>query len=270
MIDPGASRSGKSALEIAITVARAAGEVILDRFRQAHDVEYKGRGNVVTEADLLSERTMMDMLRQEYPEHGIMTEESEGVASASGFCWVLDPIDGTRNYASGVPHFGLNIALTYAEQPIIAVTFDPMRRDLFTAEKGKGAYCNGARLAASQSPNLLQSVFGLDMGYQSGAARHALEMLLALWPGMQTCRVMGSAALGMAYAAAGHLDLYIHHDLRPWDVVCGLLLVPEAGGVITDRGGGPAGLHSTGVISGGPAVHADFLRLTDGMAWRQM
>lgn len=263
------SRSGRTPLAVALAAAQEAGDIIAEAFGGRREVHFKGRGNVVTEVDLQSEKALLEHLHREFPEHSIITEESAGVKGEAGFTWIIDPLDGSRNYASGVPHFGVNVALTLRQEVLVAVTYDPIRQEIFAAQKGAGTTLNGRPVAASSRTDLLSSVIGFDMGYQDEPARDALEMVLGFWPGVQTLRVMGSAALGLAYAAAGRLDLYFHHDLRPWDVVCGLLLVREGGGIITDHHGNEATLDSPRIVAGGVTVCADFMAKTAGARWRE-
>lgn len=266
---PGPSRSGMTALEVAKAAARQAGELAVDHFFETRHITQKGRGNVVTQIDLLCENTIKNYLRQEYPDHSILAEESAEVEGISSFLWVIDPIDGTRNYASGIPHFAVNVALSHSGQVLVGVTYDPVRRELFWAEKGQGAFLNDSPIVASPRATVAESVLGLDLGYDDDLARQLIEMVMALWPGMQVFRILGSAALGLAYAACGRVALYLQPTLKPWDLASGWLLVQEAGGVICERDGGPLKLNSASAIAGGPAVHADFLHLTECMPWRQ-
>jgi len=245
-----------------------ASRIILDGLGRSRVVGQKGRGNIVTDVDLAVERAVRELLTAEYPGHVILSEETGPHQRSDGWLWVLDPLDGTRNYASGIPHFCFNLALCHAGQPLLALTYDPVRREGFFALKGGGARLGRHRLRASQKESVQASVVGVDMGYDSRRAHLLLALLHDLWPGVQSVRIMGSAALGLAYAACGRYDLYIHHFLYPWDLAAGILLVQEAGGIITDRDGGPVSLDSQGVIAGGPRVHADFLKLASGRPWR--
>jgi fructose-1,6-bisphosphatase/inositol monophosphatase family enzyme len=133
---------------------------------------------------------------------------------------------------------------------------------------GAGAFLNDRPIRASTKESVMASVLAVDMGYDDARAARALSLVGELWPGMQSLRVIGSAALGLAYAACGRFDLFVHHMLYPWDIAAGILLVREAGGAITDRDGGPIGIRSEGVIAGAPGAHADFLRLAEGRNWR--
>ena len=244
-----------------------AGEILLLHLDQAKEIHHKGRGNIVTEVDLLVEKEVVALLQGEFPGHGILAEESTPSPGSTPWTWVIDPLDGTRNYASGIPFFAVNLALAREEEVLLGLTYDPVRKELFSASKGGGAFLNGQPLHVSDKTTVQASVMGFDMGYHNERARQALELIVSLWPGMQSIRVMGSAALGLAYAACGRLDLYFHHNLAPWDLASGLLLVAEAGGTITDRLGQPVSLRSDGAIAANPTLHADFRHLSQGHPW---
>jgi myo-inositol-1(or 4)-monophosphatase len=237
-------------------------------FRRPQDVRAKGRGNLVTAADLASERAIHDILAAEYPDHAVLSEETAASASGEGWMWVVDPLDGTHNYARGIPFFCINIALCYGEEPLVALTHDPVRGEEFWAQKGEGAFVNGERMQASQAESVQASLLVVGLGYNDQRAGRLLGLLHELWPGMQSVRIMGSAALSLAYTACGRFDLFVHHVLYPWDIAAGILLVREAGGAISDRDGGPVGIRSEGAIAGAPGAHADFLRLAVGRPWR--
>ena len=263
------SRSGKSAHTVAIEAARRAGQVILDRFHTYKEVSFKGRANLVTDVDLLAEKAALELLRDEYPDFGILSEESEPIVTGSSYGCVLDPLDGTRNYASGIPHFAVVVALTRDRQVVLGVTYDPVRGELFTAEMGKGAYLNDVPIAVSSKQEIPECLLGFDMGYIDEKAVMALDMMKALWPGMQSIRVMGSSALGLAYAACGRVDIYFHHHLAPWDIASGLLLVSEAGGKVVDRHGDPATIDRESVIASSHHLVSRFLAATEGLEWRR-
>lgn len=264
------SASGRTALAVARLCARAAARLIMASFGrpQQLEVRFKGRGNIVTQADLEAERAILDILAGEYPEHAVLSEETMGTARRDGWLWVVDPLDGTRNFASGIPFFCVNIALCRDGEPLLALTYEPVRREEFLARQGRGTTVNGQPVRASAKESVRASVMAFDLGYDERRARRMIDLINALWPGMQSLRIPGSAALGLAYAACGRYDLFVHHYLFPWDVAAGILLVREAGGAISDRDGGPITLDSQGVIAGGPRVHADFLTLAKGWPWR--
>ena len=261
--------SGKSAVEIACDAASLAGEILVRRFDQVKQVAFKGRGNVVTDVDTEVEAEVSAFLRREYPDMGFLGEETAGSREDDGWVWIVDPLDGTRNYASGIPIYSVVVALAVDGEPMVGVNYDPTGGEMFVAEKGRGAFLNGARLEVSNRTALEDSIIGMDLSYSEYGGANGLDVLRAIWPDMQTARIIGSAALGLSYAAAGRSDLYFHHSLEPWDQVAGLLLVREAGGVVTDRNGARAGLRSDGLVASNGALHAEFMRRTEGMAWRR-
>lgn len=263
----------------------------MERFQRPQEVSVKGRGNLVTATDVDIEHLIQDILTKEYPQHAVLSEETyAGTGSQEAanrwagdarppfqdeWLWVVDPLDGTRNYVSGMPFFCVNVALCHRGEPVVAVTHDPVHSETFWAEKGAGTHLSPGRAGggdqpcrASDKPSLQASVLGFDLGYDDRRAAHMLALLGELWPGMQALRIRGSAALGLAYAACGRYDLFVHHYLFPWDVAAGILLVREAGGAITDRDGSPIRIDSEGVVAGATAVHADFLRRAASRPWR--
>ena len=265
MVDLPLAKSGSGAFEVANEALREAGNVIMAHFHSEKRVSYKaGRSNIVTDVDLLAEEKIIALLREEYPGFGIITEESEGIAVDSPYIWIIDPIDGTRNYAYGIPHFCVALALAQEGDVILGIVYDPVRDELFRAEKGQGAFLNDSPIAVSRMTSLQASVIGFDMGYDAEVGREMLGVVSALWPGVRSVRVMGSAALGLAYAACGRLDLYFHLYLYPWDLAAGILLVREAGGIITEPDGRPVGIHSKGVIATNKAIHEDFMQRVKG------
>jgi myo-inositol-1(or 4)-monophosphatase len=265
------SKSGKTAMQIAREAALMAGGILQDRFGKIEEVSQKGRGNIATDVDRYVEGKVLSVLQEEYPGVSMLGEEtgSTGRDDLEGSLWIVDPLDGTRNYASGVPFYSVVIGLAVNGKPVVGVNYDPVRKDLYEAELGKGAFLNGKRINVSKKSKVKDSVLGMDLSYSNEGARRGLELVHKVWPHMQTLRIMGSSALGMSYVASGRIDLYFNHQLSPWDQVAGLLLVEEAGGLATDRNGEPAGLYSDGIIVSNKELHADFLEVTRGMTWRE-
>ncbi len=264
------SLSGRSVLEVCVDAARQGGALVSSRFQGDNQVSFKGRADIVTDVDLASEKTILDLLTTEFPGFGILAEESEPVTGESDYTWVVDPIDGTRNFAEGIPHFCLVVALAKGADIVVGVTYDPLMDELFTAQQGQGAFLNGERLTVSSRQEVREAILGFDLGYVDEKAGIALDMIRGLWPDIQGMRLMGSAALGLAYAAAGRLDIYFHHSLSAWDVASGLLLVREAGGQVVDKQGNPSTLYTPSVIASAPRLIEDFLTVTDGTEWRGM
>ena len=265
------SRSGLSALQVCENAARRAGELVLTRFRSDVQVSLKGRANVVTDADLASERLILDYVRDEYPDFGILSEESDPVAGSSPYTWVVDPIDGTRNFAEGIPHFCIVVAVANGDQVVAGVTYDPVRDELFSAQEGAGAYLDGQKISISDRRNIDEAILGFDLGYDFGQAKHLVEMVAGIWPQISGYRLMGSSAMSIAYTAAGRIDLYAHHSLSAWDIASGILLAKEAGARVLDRATlNDAALFSPGLIIAHPALMEQFLAITDGYTWRTM
>jgi len=254
------SVSGRSAIDVARQCAREAGRRARARFRQPQEISVKGRGNLLSQTDLELETYLTQTLLEEFPDHKVLSEESASTTDTSGWVWVVDPLDGTRNFVSGIPFFCINVALCCDGEPVVGVTHDPNQDESFWAERGAGAWVNDQPARVSEAPSVQQSVVGIDLGYDDGRGTAILGLAHELFPGVQSIRIPGSAALGLAYAACGRYDLFVHHYLFPWDIAAGILLAREAGGTITDHLGGPVTIAGRTVIAGGAAAHADFLR----------
>lgn len=256
-------------------VARACGEeaarIIRQRFgRRPSHKEAKGRGNFVTETDLAVEEAVLTLLRREYPSHAVLSEETARQVERwqEGWLWVVDPLDGTRNFARGIPIFAFNIALCLNGEPVLGLTRNPITGEEFFAVRGCGLRAGGRRGRVSRAPSLAESVLGFGLGYDYGRAGKLLALLSDLWPGMETAFNIGSAALGLAYAASGRFDVYIHHQLFPWDMAAGLVQVREGGGVIVSRDGGEVSIFSEGLIAGAPGPVRDLLLAAGERPWR--
>ncbi len=259
---------GRTAMDIALQATRTAGEIIRNGWDSDKQITFKGRADIVTDIDVAAEKAVLEILTGAFPDFGILAEESQPVAGASPYRWVVDPLDGTRNYAHSIPHFCTIVALAEGDDIIAGVIYDPVREETFTASRGEGAFLNGAPISVSQTTELSRCLLSCDLGYVDEKAGLALDMLRSLWPGMYSVRLMGSAGLGVAYAASGRVDLFFHHSLSPWDIAAGLILAKEAGGRIVDRQGKEAGLFTPSVICSSPALIDGFLSATDGLPWR--
>lgn len=252
------SRSGRGALEIASAVAREAGDIILASFSGEKHVRAKGQGNLVTDADILSEKLIIGRLNSEYPSFGIVSEESEGQPSDSPYTWLIDPLDGTNNFSFGLPIFSVCIALLNNDQVALGIIYDPLRRELFRAADGEGAFLNDYPISVSPRADLKTGLVGFDMGYVAEKGQETLEIAKALRPHVFSFRILGSGALGLAYVACGRLDIYMHRRLYPWDIGSGRLLVSEAGGTVTDWEGKPLGKDSREIVAGNKPLHTQF------------
>ncbi|MBM4445839.1 MAG: inositol monophosphatase [Chloroflexi bacterium] len=253
------AQSGKSALEVAITTAKEAGEILLSHFGSKRQIRRKSKGNLVTDADIMSEKFILKFLQSEYPNFSILSEESNPSAPTTDYTWIVDPLDGTNNYTFGIPFFCVNIALAEDEDILLGITYDPVRKELFRAERGQGAYLNDSAVRVSTKDSLQTSLVGFDLGYSHERGEEMLNVANKLWGKVHCLRAMGSSSLGLAYVACGRVNLYFHRYLFPWDIASGLLLVREAGGEVTDWQGKPASFLATEIIASSDQLHHEFL-----------
>ncbi len=254
------SRSGQEALAIATQAARESGAILRDYYYREKRIESKGNRNLVTEVDLLSEKNILKILHDEYPEHGVLCEESGKNEKASEYQWIVDPLDGTTNYAFGIGHFCVSIGLVRNDEALLGVLYDPLKDELFRTQKGEGAYLNDSPIAVAHKRDLQTKVIGFDLGYSDAASKEMLSLASQSWYPQITFRLMGSAALGITYVACGRMDIYFHRSIYPWDIAAAVLLIREAGGEITDGEGKPATVWSNQVIACGDfGLHRDLI-----------
>ncbi len=245
-------------------VAVDAGALLRERVNDRHTVEYKGEINLVTEADRLSEALIVERIRHAFPGHGILAEESPETAG-SGFRWIIDPLDGTTNYAHGLPIFCVSIALEVEGVIRLGAVFNPMLAELFVAEKGEGAFLNGRRLAVSRTAELSRGLLATGFPYDIRENRdNNLNYFKAFALSAQAIRRTGSAALDMAYVAAGHFDGFWELKLMPWDTAAGWLLITEAGGTVTDFRNAPYQLHSPHTLASNGVIHGEMAGIIAG------
>jgi len=250
-----------SYVEDAAGIAREAGALI-DGFLQRHiGFELKGEFDLVTEADRSSERHIVKRLKELYPTHSIVAEEGGGQQGSSEFCWYVDPLDGTTNFAHGFPAFNVTLALERAGELIAGVVFDPTRNEMFSAEKGAGAFLNGRPIRVSNAQRIETSL--VATGFPSRKRHlniniHFYYQLAMLSHGV---RRAGSAALDLAYVACGRLDAFWEFGLNPWDMAAGILLIREAGGTCSDMRGAPVDLRGPHLLVDNIAVHAEMVAL---------
>ncbi len=259
------SRSGREVLEVASRAAEEAGSLLLKHMHGQLKLGHKeGRANLVTDVDVMAEKCVLGILQSEFPDFSILSEESPAVARDSQFTWVIDPLDGTNNYVHGVPFICVSIGLAIGKQPIIGVIYDPVRKELFTAQKGRGASLNGLPISVAQRTATKEAFLGVDLGYDADKGKAMLDFVQVPWPDIGGLRLMGSAALGLTYVACGRLDAYIHPYLYPWDVAAAIALVEESGGKITDWQGQPATIESRVIVAANETLHREFLKLIQG------
>lgn len=248
-------------LHIAVRAARAAARVIMRAYerRDTLTIASKQPNDFVTEVDHAAEAAIIQEIRGKFPSHAILAEES-GQHQGDAFEWIIDPLDGTTNYLHGFPQFAISIGLRHRGQMQQAVVYDPLREELFTASRGQGALLNDRRLRVSTRRDLRGALLGTGVPFRDHSQLELfLDSLRVLVPETAGVRRPGSAALDFAYVAAGRLDGFWEFGLSPWDFAAGVLLVLEAGGTVTDIGGGDRFFETGNVLAGSLRVHQDML-----------
>ncbi len=249
------------ARDVAIAAAREAGLVLRERLGQARDIDFKGTVDLVTDADRASEALIISRLQEAFPEHRVLGEEGgERVeldgAGAGSYCWLVDPLDGTTNYAHGYPHFAVSIALAHDRDVLLGVVYDPMRDELFVAVRGHGATLNGRPIRVSTIDQLIRALLATGFSYNLDERAENAAIWDAFLNITQGTRRDGSAALNLCYVAAGRLDGFWERPLQPWDLGAGGLMVREAGGMVTTYDGAPFDPFRREVIASNSRIHA--------------
>lgn len=246
--------------EFAQNLARQAGGLLYEKLHQQHQIQYKGAIDLITEADKMSEELIMAAIGKSYPDHGILSEESAARNEQSDMRWIIDPLDGTTNYAHGFPFFCVSIALEKDGKVILGVVYDPVRDELFVAECGKGAYRNGLKMQVSSETDLSRSLLATGFPYDIRVSRdNNLNFFNAMAVKAQAVRRPGAAALDLSYLASGRLDGFWELKLKPWDTAAGCLLVTEAGGVVSDMRGSTWNLYSPGLIASNGLIQGQMM-----------
>jgi myo-inositol-1(or 4)-monophosphatase len=256
MMTPANEQMCASLLTTATEAARAGAEVLMAMYGRT-TMRAKGHGNPVTEADIESQRVVIDVLRRAYPEHGIVGEEGDvDTSHAAEYVWYVDPLDGTANYARGIPHFAVSIGCARAGDMLVGVICDPSRNELFSAVKGQGAQLNGDAIAVSDCRGLDQAVVSTGFYYDRGPLiRSTLAAIQRLYEaGLADIRRTGSAALDLSWVACGRLQGYFEYDLGPWDKAAGSLIAAQAGAAVRNRDGSPFALGGKGLLVSGPGI----------------
>jgi myo-inositol-1(or 4)-monophosphatase len=249
-------------LSTAVRAARLAGKVILDNLGRVSekDINLKQKSDFVTRVDKESEKIIIKTVREKFPDHLFLTEESIKEAETEEYRWIIDPLDGTTNYIHQYPVFSISIALEYRREIILGVVYDPLRVELFTAEKGRGAFLNRRPIKVSRISFLKDSLITTGFPFRS---KEFIEIYLKLFKNVfnnvSDLRRAGSAALDLANLACGRCEGFFEIGLSPWDIAAGDILIKEAGGVVTDFGGGSDYLLTGDIVAGNPAIHEKLL-----------
>jgi myo-inositol-1(or 4)-monophosphatase len=241
-------------------IAREAGELLMGYFARRVAIEYKGEADLVTAADRASEALITERLQARFPRHDILGEEGARRETGSAYKWYIDPLDGTTNFAHGFPVFCISIALEHQGEVIAGVVYDPTRGELFSAQKGTGAYLNQRRLQVSKTARLPESLVATGFPSHKRHQNPNIHFYHQITLRTHGVRRAGSAALDLASVASGRFDAFWEFNLNPWDLAAGVLLVEEAGGEVTGFLGQPFRLQDRDVVASNGLIHADLLR----------
>lgn len=251
------------------SVAKEAGRILIERFRTDFSVSHKGAVNLVTEVDLAAEDCIVSRIRRAFPHHSILAEEKHSDAAEGDVRWVIDPLDGTTNYAHGYPFFSVSIGLEVNGVLQWGAVYDPVRDELYTARRGKGAFCNGFPLRVSSVRSLDASLLATGFPYDIRAGRLTnLENFCAFAVRTQGIRRSGSAAIDLCHVAAGCLDGFWELKLNPWDCAAGYLMVREAGGRVTNFSGRQGSIYDREVVASNGWIHAEMLNVLEKIGGR--
>jgi myo-inositol-1(or 4)-monophosphatase len=255
------------ALHFTKKCARDAGAIIIERSKNFSISHKTSSRDLVTQADYESEQFIIENIKNAYPDHRILSEEAADKNTAiRGHTWIIDPLDGTNNFAHGIPQFCVSIAYTHNGETHLGVVYDPLRDEMFTAVKGKGVWCNDSPLSVSPAPSLEQSIIATGFYYDRGEMMiRTVEAVKTLFSkNVQGIRRMGSAALDLCWVACGRYDGFFEYQLSPWDYAAGSLFVLEAGGALSDRDGGGFTLASRSIIASNGTLHTP---LVESVRW---
>jgi myo-inositol-1(or 4)-monophosphatase len=242
----------------AVEVARTAGQVIRDGAQRPIDVTSKGLRNLLTSIDLAAERAIVDAIRERYPDHDVLTEETPPGQRSSRYRWVIDPLDGTGNFTRRFPCFSTSVALTLDDRSIAGAVYNPLLDRVFSASLGGGATANGKPLHVTENTEMIQTLIGMDWTRDARTREQNACIISELAPVCGTLRICGSAALAICYVAAGFWDAYWHLCLSPWDAAAGSLIVREAGGTVTDLAGRDWQLDTGPCLASNGRLHDQF------------
>ncbi|MCH7896470.1 MAG: inositol monophosphatase family protein [candidate division NC10 bacterium] len=249
-------------LEAARVAAKEAGRILMERFGRRPQVYYKGRINLVTDVDRRSEASIVSFLHRRFPDHTILSEEGQGHVGKGETCWIVDPLDGTTNYAHGFPFFAVSIALEHQGKLRCGVVYDPLREEWFTAVHDGGAYLNEEPIHVSDTDQLEEALLATGFPYDMRESpENNLNHFSNFSMRAQAVRRPGVASIDLAYVAAGRLDGFWELKLKAWDIAAGALLVAEAGGTVTDFGGGQLDIYRPEIVASNPHIHDAILQV---------
>ncbi len=250
-------------LTVALQAAQEATEIIMAAADQPHKVDHKGRTNLVTETDRRAEERIITVIRDHFPQHTILAEESGQSTTASEYTWIIDPLDGTTNFVHGYPSYAVSIGVWRQGQPEASVVVELPLNNVYTAVRGQGATCNDKPIHVSPMKDLSQALLVTGFGYEHNRLWHAnMDLFKQLTDITQGVRRLGSAAVDLCHVASGKVDAFWELDLHPWDTAGGVLLVREAGGTVTTMSGSPYSIYRKQILASNDALHEALLAIT--------
>ena len=255
------------ALNVMIKAAEKAARSLVRDFGEVEhlQVSVKGPGDFVTNADRKAEKILIQELQKARPKYGFLIEESgEILGEDPEYCWIVDPLDGTTNFLHGIPHFAISIALEKRGEIISAVIYDPIKNEFFTAEKGRGAFFNKRKIRVSGRDKLQNCVVGTGVPVTQPKSDEATSQLRSINTHVAAVRSFGSIALDLAYIGAGRLDGFWKNNFQPWDVAAGMLIVQEAGGIVTDATGDEFHFESPSILATNAKIHEQIIQAIQG------
>ena len=250
-----------SELEAALSAAKQAGEVLRAGFGAEHAITYKGEVDFVTEVDEEAERVIREELLGTFPSYGMLAEEGGELAGEADARWIVDPLDGTTNYAHGLPIFCVSVALERAGEGVLGVVHDPIGDETFVAEQGRGATLNAEPIKVSDTDELIGALIATGFPYDRVEMPEALELFGRFAATTRGMRRLGSAALDLCYVALGRLDGYYERGIWPWDLAAGSVILEEAGGKLTNYRGDALDLDGREIVASNGRLHPSIMRL---------
>jgi myo-inositol-1(or 4)-monophosphatase len=249
-------------IEYAKKIVVEAGGILNNKFGKVKKIDFKGEINIVTEADCISQDFIKKSIKEKFPDHSILSEEDLEIHSSSPYRWIVDPLDGTTNFAHGLPIFAVSIALEFDGEIFAGVVYNPVLKELFWAEKGRGAYLGRKKIKVSETESLSRALLATGFPYDiredpNNNLNHFSKFALKA----QAIRRLGSAALDLCYVACGRFDGFWELKLFPWDVSAGILIVEEAGGKITDFKGFPTDIYSKEIVASNGKIHDEMIEV---------
>lgn len=245
-------------MDVAENAAKKAAEIILTALKTPRVADFKGKTDLVTKADRDADHIIREHIEAEFPEHGILAEESGSTLPHAGFQWIIDPLDGTTNFVHGFPSFAVSIALHYKNEPIVGCIIELPVNNIYTAIKDQGAFCNGEKISVSKTDDLSQSLLVTGFGYEHGEVwERNMKLFKHFTDITQGVRRLGAAAVDLCHVASGKVDGFWEFDLHPWDSAAGILIVTEAGGSVSKMDGSDYDINDKEILVSNSFIHKE-------------